>query len=71
MRITHIFKYYDLHKYVMGRHKSSSQRKPFALRIPQEVINDSKAIPLFRKNLEDKAIAIHTEWKKKELLLNG
>ena len=55
----------------MGRHKSSSQRKPFALRIPQEVINDSKAIPLFRKKLEDEAVAIHTEWKKKELLLNG
>ncbi len=54
----------------MGRKKLESDRKPFSLRLPQSVINDSKAIPHFRKNLEDFAIEKHSTWKKKELILN-
>jgi hypothetical protein len=54
----------------MGRKKLISNRKPFSLRLPQEIINDSKSIPHFRKNLEDFAIEKHSIWKKKELILN-
>ena len=53
----------------MGRSKLPNQRRPFSVRLPQEVINDSKSIPLFRKRLEDFAIGVHGEWKKKEDLL--
>jgi hypothetical protein len=55
----------------MGRPKLPNQRRPISIRLPQEVINDSKSIPLFRKRLEDLAIQIHAEWKKKEDLLSS
>ena len=54
----------------MGRKKLISQRKVFSVRLPQEVINDSKAIPHFRKNIEDFAIEKHKTWKEKERILN-
>ena len=71
MRITDRFIYNEYYILYMSRTKSFDPRKPFAVRLPQSVINDSKSIPLFRKRLEDTAVSIHQEWKRKELLLNG
>lgn len=69
LRITVKLIYCVLHDTVMSRPKLPNQRRPLSIRLPQEVINDSKSIPLFRKRLENLAIQIHLEWKKKEDIL--
>ena len=47
----------------MGRKYLEVRRVPLAIRLRQELVNVSKDIPNFRKELEKRAEELFEEWK--------